>query len=511
MEKEIEKDIEKRGKWAKFKAFITNPKLTAVLVAIVVTGFAIWYGAAWSLIVTLPLIYDYYVGHRIQKWHRRMCEKHAWWRVLWALWCAAVFAMVVGIIAHMLIFRWQIPFIITFVVVFAVALWSELRKVKEEKRKVYKWAYGWVNSILFAAVAATIIQIYWFQMFVIPTGSMESTLLAGDYIIVNKVAYGPRVPMTPLSFPFVHNTMPLNDQKASFSTSWQRSYRRLAGAGQVERGDVVVFNFPEGDTVVLEMPAMSYYELLRDNAFGATTAQRRETLMSRYTIAVRPIDKKENYIKRCVGMPGDTLTIVDGVVYHDGIREEFVPKRQYIYYNQLTGKPLNVGFDHYTGQQLELPVTDDMLGDYADTTRYVLRKIGGAVSGSVLIPHWETIDGRRWTIDDFGPVWVPKAGATIELTPKNMALYGRCIAVYEQRVVEQRDGKIYIDGVEADSYTFLMDYYFMMGDNRHGSLDSRFWGFVPEDHIVGKASYVWFSVDPNGGGVRWDRIFTSIE
>ena len=501
--------MEKRGAWVKFKDFITSPKLMAVLVAIVVTAFAIWYGAAWSLIITLPIIYDYYVGHRIEKWHKRMCDNHGWWRVVWAVWCAAVFAVVVGVIAHMLIFRWKIPFIITFVVVLLIALWCELRKNKESK--TYKWLYSWVNSIIFAAVAATIIQLYWFQMFVIPTGSMESTLLAGDYIIVNKVAYGPRVPMTPLSFPFVHNTMPMNPEKQSFSTCWERSYRRLAGTSQVERGDVVVFNFPEGDTVVLEMPAMSYYELLRDKNLGATTAQRREALKKNFTIAVRPLDKKENYIKRCVGVPGDTLTVVDGVVYHDGIREEFVPKRQYIYYNQLTGKPLNVGFDSASGQYMELPVTDDMLGNYADTTRYQLRKIGGAVSGAALIPHWETIDGRRWTIDDLGPVWVPKAGATIELTAKNMALYGRCIAVYEQRVVEQKEGKIYIDGVESTTYTFLMDYYFMMGDNRHGSLDSRFWGFVPEDHIVGKASYVWFSVDQYGGGIRWDRIFTSIE
>ena len=387
----------------------------------------------------------------------------------------------------------------------AYALWEEMRS----QSKTYIWLYSWVHSILFATVVASLIQFYWFQMYVIPTGSMESTLMAGDYILVNKVKYGPRVPMTPLSFPFVHNTMPLNPEKQSFTTTWEREYRRLEGRGQVERGDVVVFNFPEGDTVVMEMPAMSYYELLRDKSLGRTEAERRKTIMDNFTVVVRPMDKKENYIKRCVGMPGDTLTIVDGAVYANGVKEAFIPKRQYIYYNELTGKPLKMGIDKLSGGYVELPVTDDALGEYANEERYKLKKIGGAVYGSALIPH--TPQNQKWTIDDMGPFWVPKAGATIELTPENMAMYGRCIAVYEQRLVEQRDGKVYIDGVVAKEYTFLMDYYFMMGDNRHGSLDSRFWGFVPEDHIVGKASYIWFSVDPVGEGIRWERMFTSIE
>ena len=337
--------------------------------------------------------------------------------------------------------------------------------------------------------------------------------MAGDYILVNKVKYGPRVPLTPLSFPFVHNTMPLNPTKDSFSTSWERSYRRLAGRGEVERGDVVVFNFPEGDTVVMEMPAISYYELLRDKQLGATEAERRKALMDNFTIAVRPMDKKENYIKRCVGMPGDTLTVVDGAVYANGVQEMFVPKRQYIYYNEVTGKPLKMGIDRASGGYIEMPITDDALSEYANAERYRLKKIGGAVSGTTLFPHTADLKNRVWNIDNMGPIWVPKAGVTIELTPENMAMYGRCIAVYEQRLVAERDGKIFIDGVESEEYTFLMDYYFMMGDNRHESLDSRFWGFVPEDHIVGQASFVWFSVDPDpsGEGVRWNRIFTKIE
>ena len=486
---------------------IKSPWLIAILVALVISGFAVWYGAWWSLFVALPLVYDYYISHKIRDWHRGMMQKHAWWRVVWAVWCALVFAIVVGVIAHMLIFKWTKPFLLTFIVVMAYALWEEMRT----QSKVYKYIYSWVHSILFATIVASLIQMYWFQMYVIPTGSMESTLMAGDYILVNKVEYGPRVPLTPLSFPFVHNTMPLNPTKDSFTTSWERSYRRLAGRDEVKRGDVVVFNFPEGDTVVLEMAAMSYYELLRENSFGATEAERRQTLKENFTIAVRPMDKKENYIKRCVAVAGDTLTVVDGIAFANGVEEKFIPKRQYIYYNEITGKPLVMGIDRATNSYVELPVTDDALGAYADKDRYRLKKIGGAVYGSTLFPHTQDLEHKVWNIDNFGPLWVPKAGSTIELTPENMAIYGRCIAVYEQRLVEERDGVIFIDGQPATHYTFLMDYYFMMGDNRHGSLDSRFWGFVPEDHIVGKAAYIWLSVDPAGGGIRWDRMFTSIE
>ena len=489
------------------KQFFTSPWFVAGLTAIIITLFAIWYGAWWSLIVALPIVYDYYIGGNIKRLHHKLYERHRWYQVVWAVWCAAVFALVVGLIAHMLIFRWEGSFLLTFAVVMAVALWCEMKS----QSKVYIWIYGWVHAILYATVVATLIQLYWFQMFVIPTGSMEGTLLAGDYILVNKVSYGPRVPMTPLSFPFVHNTMPMNGTKSSFATSWQRDYRRLSSCGAVERGDVVVFNFPEGDTVVLEMAAMSYYELLRDGRFGATVAERRRNIADNFTLAVRPLDKKENYIKRCVAIPGDTLQIVDGAVYTNGEREAFVPKRQYIYYNEYTQKPIKMGIDHATGDYLELPVTDDELSRYSDSTRYRLKKIGGAVSGSTLIPHTTPQRGVRWTLDDMGPIWVPCAGATIELTAENLAMYGRCIEVYEGHAVERRGDEIYVDGELATSYTFAQDYYFMMGDNRHGSLDSRFWGFVPEDHIVGKASYIWFSVDPAGDGIRWKRIFTSIE
>ena len=487
------------------KGWVTNRWFAFAVVALIVSLFAIWYGAWWSLFIALPIVYDYYITKRIVAFHKQMSAKHAWWRIAWGVWCALVFALIVGVLIYMLMFRWNSDAVVLWIVVAAVfgyALWNE---IKEETR-VYLWLYSWVNAIIFATVVATLIQLYWFQMFVIPTGSMESTLMAGDYIVVDKVSYGPRVPMTPLSFPFVHNTMPLNDTKQSFSTAWQRSYRRLAATDKVMRGDVVVFNFPEGDTVVMEMPAMSYYELLRAPELGASESERRAKLLDNYTIAVRPLDKKENYIKRCVAVAGDSLKIVDGVVYTNGIKEKFIPKRQYTYRSGKSQKFLNQTVD-FDGQLVPTPITDDAIASYMSEEPI---KAGDAPVGC-LIPHLSEGDSAKWNLDNFGPVWVPKAGETIELTPENMAMYGRCIAVYEQRAVKQQDGKVYIDGKEATEYTFLMDYYFMMGDNRHGSLDSRFWGFVPEDHIVGKAAFVWFSLDPNGEGVRWDRIFTKIE
>ena len=493
--------------YAKVKYYVTHPWLLCALMSALVITFAVWYGAWWSLFITLPLIFDYYITHIIRGYHRQFIEKYRWYRIAWAVWCAALFALVVGVLVHMLLFRWNMPFIITFLVVGAYALWNEMKS----ETKTYLWIYSWVHAIIFATVVATLIQLYWFQMFVIPTGSMEGTLLQGDYILVDKVEYGPRVPMTPLSFPFVHNTMPLNDTKESYSTSWERSYRRLAGTGQIERGDVVVFNFPEGDTIVVDAPGGNhYYGLLRGYAAetGKSQAEAREYIRRNYTIAVRPTDKKENYIKRCVGMPGDMFEVRNGVVYTNDECEKYVPTRQYYYdiYHKRSGKT-----------EKERLIADKDLSKYQDTTKYELRKIGEAqTDAGMLLPYLSDGPTAAWNLDNFGPVWIPKAGETIKLTPENMAIYGRCITAYEHRAVKEErgaDGSVtyYIDGVKQTEYTFLMDYYFMMGDNRHESLDSRFWGFVPEDHIVGKAKYIWFSVDPNTGDIRWDRMFTKIE
>ena len=505
--------------WTKCKFYITHPWLLCALMSVMVTLFAIWYGAWWSLFIALPLIYDFYITRKIRSYHRQSIERYNWYRIAWAVWCAAIFALVIGVVIHMLFFRWEIPFIITFLLVGAYALWNEIKG----QQQAYRWIYSWVHAILFATIVATLIQLYIFQMFVIPTGSMEGTLLQGDYILVDKVTYGPRVPMTPLSFPFVHNTMPLNDTKSSFDTSWERSYRRLAGTGQIERGDVVVFNFPEGDTVVMEFAAESYYEIVRNPRnveLGRTPAERRQTLLNNFTIAVRPVDKKENYIKRCVGMPGDILEVRDGIVYTNEEAERSVSTKQYEYtiQNLKTGK--------LSKDPVLIADRDLATSMYADTTKYSITKAHSEQNGDMsihgmagaLIPHVTDGDTHfaKWSLDNFGPLWIPAAGQSIELNADNIALYGRCITVYEHRSLKteaKEDGTVvyFIDGKEATHYTFLMDYYFMMGDNRHQSLDSRFWGFVPEDHIVGKAKYIWFSRDPNTGEIRWDRMFTTIK
>ena len=424
------------------KSVLTNRWLLAAIVALIVAAFAIWYGAAWCIVIALPIIYDYYIGGNVARWHKSLMAKYKWWRVTYAVWCALVFALVMGVILHMLIFRWNGIFLLTIAVVFAYALWEELKR----QSSLYEWLYDWVHSIIFATVVATLIQIYWFQAFVIPTGSMESTLMAGDYIIVN----------------------------------------------------VVVFNFPEGDTVVLERAAESYYQMLLSNEFGRSEAERRRNIAKQYTVVTRPLDKKENYIKRCVAVAGDTLEIKEGRVYTNGELESEIPNKQYYYdiYNKTTGRV-----------QTNCLLRDTELKNYADTTRYRL-SLSPGYAGEALIPHSVK---TNWTLDNFGPVWVPKAGESIELNDYNVAMYGRCIAVYEGHTLDKRDGKYFVDGAEASEYRFEQDYYFMMGDNRHGSLDSRFWGFVPEDHVVGKASFVWFSVDPNVGGVRFERMFKAIK
>ena len=511
--------------YAKLRDVLTNRWLLFSVVAIILVLFSVWYGAWWTLFVSLPLAFDYYISHKLRSLHRRMMERFAWWRIIYGGWCAAVFALVVGVLVYVLLLRSDASLVVAlllFAVVFGYAVVGEFydalcRKFAalhdaEFVQKSYQWIYGWVHAIIFATVVATIIQLYWFQMFVIPTGSMESTLLAGDYIVVDKVAYGPRVPMTPLSFPFVHNTMPLNDQKHSFSTAWERDYRRLKGLEQVKRGDVVVFNFPEGDTILMEQPALDYYQLLVDRSIdeafgvdlGESLEERRANIAKMFTIAVRPLDKKENYIKRCVAVAGDSLAVVDGYVYCNGVKERNVPNKQYIY--KVT--------DRKSGRDSEQMIRDSELASI-NTERYNMQKVGSDATVA-LIPH--LVDGATasWSLDNFGPLWVPKRGATIPLNDETMALYGRCINVYEHRSVKRIEDenaavRYLIDGKPATEYTFLMDYYFMMGDNRHESLDSRFWGFVPEDHIVGKAKYIWFSRDEATGDIRWDRIFTKIE
>ncbi|HIW65086.1 MAG TPA: signal peptidase I [Candidatus Alistipes intestinipullorum] len=386
-----------------------------------------------------------------------------------------------------------------------------------QKNKVYKTVYEWVNAIIFATVVATLVHIFFFQMYVIPTSSMEKSLLIGDYLYVSKVSYGPQMPNTPIAFPFVHHTMPFSQTKKSFSEAVKWPYHRLKGLKPVRRNDVVVFNFPAGDTVLLENQNVTYYDVLRE--FEATFGKEegRKRLNEKYTVISRPVDKRENYIKRCVALPGDSLAIRDGQVYVNGAPQEPVPGVQFQYIVQ-TSSPLtqyaidNLGITEYSGNgsAYYMALTDEAaekiaaLDNVISVRRYVFSP------NTDVFPQW---DDARWSQDNYGPIWIPKKGATVELTVENLPLYRRIIEVYEGHELDVRDGAILIDGVPATSYTFAMDYFWMMGDNRHNSADSRFWGFVPEDHIVGKASFVWLSLDAKKSfpsNIRWSRMFRKV-
>ena len=395
-------------------------------------------------------------------------------------------------------------------------VWSHNVKMCQ-RSKTYRTVYEWVNAIIFATVVATLVHLFVFQMYVIPTSSMERTLLIGDYLYVSKVAYGPQMPNTPLSFPFVHHTMPFSQTKKSFSEAIKWPYHRLKGLKPIRRNDVVVFNFPAGDTVLLENQNVTYYDTLRsfEESFGKEEGRKR--LNEKYTVISRPVDKRENYIKRCVGLPGDSLEVRNGKVWVNGEPQEAIPGLQYNYVVQ-TSAPLtqyaidNLGIREYSGygSGYYMNLTDELaekvrgLSNVISVNRYIY------TPNDEVFPQW---GAPRWSQDNYGPIWIPKKGDTVQLTAENLPLFRRIIEAYEGHTLEERDGRIVIDGKEATEYTFAMNYYWMMGDNRHNSADSRFWGFVPEDHIVGKASFVWLSLDAEKSfpaNIRWERLFRKV-
>lgn len=396
--------------------------------------------------------------------------------------------------------------------------WAFWKKRYKEGEKRNTWL-DWLDAAIFALIAATIIRLFFIEAYVIPTGSMEKTLLIGDYLFVSKVAYGPKMPNTPIAFPLVHNTLPFTQNTKSYLTCIERPYKRLAGFGNVERGDVVVFNFPHGDTVALSSPDLDYHFLVRE--YG------RDYIMQRSEIVARPVDRRDNYVKRCIGVPGDSIQIIHGDVFINGQPEETIENRQFRYTVVTNGKVINpvelerIGirpedrsdFNPYTSSYIMLLNDENvkLLEGFANVERVVRQEnTNAARSINEIFPF----DSRYpWTEDNFGPLWVPQKGSTAQLSLDNLPLYARIIGVYEGNDLTVRDSTIYINGEPSDSYTFKMDYFFMLGDNRHSSLDSRFWGFVPEDHVVGKAWFIWFSSDQNKSfpkSIRWNRIFKGI-
>ncbi len=410
-----------------------------------------------------------------------------------------------------------------------------------------RFIMSWVDAIVFALVAVYFINQFFFQNYVIPSSSLEKSLLTGDYLFVSKLSYGPRIPQTPLTMPLTQHTLPLFECK-SYIEFPQWDYRRVKGTGKVELNDIVVFNFPAGDTICSapQWQAQDYYQLCygygyqaygREVAVDSLTPQqqwdyfreiyasgRRYLGQNRNTygdIDSRPVDRRENYVKRCVGLPGQTLQIRNRIVYLDGRANKEPDNVQYTYRMKKVAdfpdelmKELGISMEDLTclNQNGYMPLTGKAAGELRKH-RELVRDVTlntEAVTGD-LYP----LNGNYgWTRDNYGPIWIPQKGKSIKLNMRNIAIYERPIKVYEGNELDVRGGKIYINGKEAREYTFKMDYYWMMGDNRHNSADSRYWGFVPEDHIVGKPIFIWWSSDPDRSGlsgIRWGRLFRMVD
>lgn len=472
-------NLNMKKQWAKF---------IAVLICYLL--FLFWVKSLWGLLV-IPFIYDVYITKKI-RWQ--------WW--------------------------------------------------KDAERPV-RFVMSWVDALVFALVAVYFINLFFFQNFVIPSSSLEKSLLTGDYLFVSKVSYGPRIPQTPLTMPLTQHTLPIINTKSYIE--WPHwDYRRVKGLGKVKLNDIVVFNYPAGDSLVNEpeYQAADYYQLVY--SFGQqlyeqdtpnpidvrtlTPQQQRDYFDWIYTlgrnyikdnpnkfgdIISRPTDRRENYVKRCVGLPGQTLQIKNRIVYLDGKANKEPENVQYTYYVKLRNnlpdelmKQLGISIEDLTmlNQSGCMPLTKAAVKALSARKDLVesIRLNTDAQTGDLYPLNAVT----GWTRDNYGPIWIPKKGATVKLNMQNIAVYERPIRVYEGNDLTVKDSKIYINGKPATSYTFKMDYYWMMGDNRHNSADSRYWGFVPEDHIVGKPIFIWWSSDPDRkgfGGIRWNRLFTLVD
>ena len=475
MEDLSKKKLNMKVQWAKFAVVLT-----------LYIAFLIWV-KSWLGIIVIPFIYDVYITKKI-KWQ--------WWK---------------------------------------------------DAEKPVKFVMSWVDALVFALVAVYFINLFFFQNYVIPSSSLEKSLLTGDYLFVSKVSYGPRIPETPLTMPLTQHTLPVVDCKSYIEwPHWE--YRRVKGLGKVELNDIVVFNYPAGDTLCSAPQYQSYdyygmcysigYQIYtqRPNPDSLSAMDRikyfntiyeagREELRRNQQeygeITTRPTDRRENYVKRCVGLPGQTLQIKNRIVYLDGKANKEPENVQYSYYVKLRQrlpeemlKELGISNEDLLSLNSAgyMPLTKRavaMLSQRNDLVESI--EINTDASDLEIYP----LNGNKhWTRDNYGPIWIPAKGKSINLTLDNIAVYERPIRVYEGNDLKITDGKIFINGKEAKSYTFKMDYYWMMGDNRHNSADSRYWGFVPEDHIVGKPIFIWWSSDPdrNGfSGIRWNRLFRFVD
>lgn len=425
--------------------------------------------------------------------------------------------------------------------------WGAWRKIKNPFiRKICEW----IDAVLFALVAVYFINTFFFQNYQIPTSSLEKSLLVGDFLCVSKMSYGTRSPITPLSLPLAQHTIPFLNIK-SYIEKPQVAYKRFWGGGKVKLNDIVVFNYPSGDTVALNRQQEDYYILCKQ--FGRNTLHNNPKEFG--NIVYRPVDRRENYVKRCVGLPGNTLQIIDDQVFINDERIKSPSQMELSYFVQTDGTPitpkefdaLGISVDDYLiadqygnvstrgwmlnpsdsirllqmgfvmhngvfGLAYQLPLTQDMMQQLKKKP-YVTH----IFKDNNDFGYYYPIDyPTGWNRSNYGPIWIPQKGETIDFTTDTalkIALYKRCIENYEGNTLTYIDNQVMINGKATNSYTFQLDYYFMMGDNRDNSADSRTWGFVPEDHIVGKPMFIWLSLNKDkgwfDGRIRWDRLFTN--
>jgi signal peptidase I len=371
-------------------------------------------------------------------------------------------------------------------------------------------------------IVAGFVRIFLFEAYTIPTPSMQNTLLVDDYIFVSKIHYGPRLPMTPLSIPFTQNTLP-GSGKNAYIEGIKLPYKRLHGFNGIKRNDVVVFNFPEGDTVLSKNDTeASYYELCR--VFGKQYVHNKPDKYGQ--VQYRPVDKRTHFIKRCIGLPGDTISIDNGIVRINRKKSRSPEGLLYDYQLKITNdslpghfmksygiKPEQVSYKQYSNTyNIAL---NPSVANALDTVAMIkgIRKYENkdyAFANINIFPHSHLY---RWTEDNYGPLKIPAANDTIKLNNRNIELYSRIIRNYEKNDLQLRNGKIFVNDTATDSYIVKMNYYFVMGDNRHSSSDSRFWGFLPENHIIGKAWMTFLSIDDSKKSldrIRWKRMFKII-